>query len=160
DEAHDEAHNHTDAAGLDLETLCADYDAYITDLDAIKTGMGLESIRVPSDGTLLPLFEADCVDNHEEQASGDHDHGPCDPHVWTDPRSVYYWTLYIRDVLSSVDPANADAYHDNAETYLYAIDDLVRLQLEPLIEAIPLERRVLMTNHDTLGYFAAAYGFE
>lgn len=161
DEVHDEAHNHTDAAGLDLEALCTGYDAYIAEIDAIKTGMGLASIRVPSDESLLPLFEAGCADDHtEEFGEDDHDHGPCDPHVWTDPRSVYYWTLYIRDVLSSADPANADAYHDNAETYLYAIDDLVRLQLEPIIEAIPLDRRVLMTNHDTLGYFAAAYGFQ
>jgi ABC-type Zn uptake system ZnuABC Zn-binding protein ZnuA len=161
DEVHDETHDHTDAAGLDLESLCAGYDTYIADIDAIKTDMGLESIRVPSDEPLLPLFEADCAGDHaEETGEAAHDHGPCDPHVWTDPRSVYYWTLYIRDVLSSADPDNAGAYHDNAETYLYAIDDLVRLQLEPLIEDIPVERRVLMTNHDTLGYFAAAYGFE
>jgi ABC-type Zn uptake system ZnuABC Zn-binding protein ZnuA len=161
EEAHDETHDHADAVGLDLESLCAGYDVYIAEIDTIKTDMGLASIRVPSYNDLLPLFEAGCTADHEDEIEEDgHDHGPCDPHVWTDPRSVYYWTLYIRDVLSAADPANAAAYHDNAETYLYAIDDLVRLQLEPLIEAIPLDRRVLMTNHNTLGYFAAAYGFE
>jgi ABC-type Zn uptake system ZnuABC Zn-binding protein ZnuA len=161
EDAHDEAHDHADAAGLDLETLCAGYDAYITDLDALKTDMGLESLRVASDESRLPLFEAECTGDHEEDAAEDeHDHGLCDPHVWTDPRNVYYWTLYIRDVLSAADSANADAYHGNAEAYLYAINDLVRVIFEPMLAEIPAERRVLMTNHDTLGYFAAAYGFE
>ena len=161
EEAHDEAHDHTDAAGLDLETLCAGYDAYIADLDALKADMGLESARVVTDDSLVPLFEAGCAgENQDEAASAEHDHGSCDPHIWTDPRNVYYWTLYIRDVLSAADPANADAYHANAEAYVYAIDDLVRVIFEPLLAEIPAERRVLMTNHDTLGYFAAAYGFE
>ena len=29
-----------------------------------------------------------------------------------------------------------------------------------LVEEIPVERRVLITNHDSLGYFADRYGFE
>src|SRR5690606_22961904 len=98
--------------------------------------------------------------SNELDGEEEHDHGLCDPHVWSDPRSVYYWTLYIRDVLTAADPANADSYYGNAEEYLYAIDDLLRLDLEPLLEEIPAERRVLMTNHDTLSYFAEAYGFE
>ncbi len=160
-ETHDDSHDHTDAAGLDLESLCAGYDAYLADLDASNSAMGLESARVVTDGSLPPLFESNCAGEHEAAVVEDeHDHGPCDPHIWTDPRNVYYWTLYIRDVLSAADPASAEAYHANAEAYISAIDDLVTLQLEPLIGAIPAERRVLMTNHDTLGYFAAAYGFE
>lgn len=155
---HDEAHDHTDATGLDLGSLCAGYDAYIADLDALRTDSALEPIRAPSTASPQPLFEADCARDHADDEG--HDHGPCDPHVWTDPRNVYYWTLYIRDILSGVDPANADTYHANAEAYISAVDDLVREQLEPLLDAIPPERRVLLTNHNTLGYVAAAYGFE
>ncbi|MDL1917653.1 zinc ABC transporter substrate-binding protein, partial [Anaerolineae bacterium CFX4] len=89
-----------------------------------------------------------------------HAHGTCDPHVWSDPRSVVYWSLFIGDVVGALDPAHADQYTANAHEYAYAIDDLLRLQLEPELAVIPPENRLLLTNHETLGYFASAYGFD
>jgi ABC-type Zn uptake system ZnuABC Zn-binding protein ZnuA len=145
-----------DALGVDLTILCTGYDTYLAELDALKADMGVPSARASEFETLGPLYAADCASLSEE---GDHHH-VCDPHVWTDPRSVYYWTLYVRDTLSALDPANAVIYHANAEAYLYAMDDFLRFILEPMLADIPTERRVLVTNHDTLGYFAAAYGFE
>ncbi len=146
--------------GLDLAALCAGYDVYIAELDALKSGMGFPSAAAADPATLGPLFQAGCLGHAQDAEADDEVHGTCDPHVWSNPRSVYYWTLYIRDVLSAADPANADLYAANEEEYLYAIDDLLRLELDPLITAIPAEDRTLLSNHETLGYFAAAYGFE
>jgi ABC-type Zn uptake system ZnuABC Zn-binding protein ZnuA len=89
----------------------------------------------------------------------DHDHGTCDPHVWTDPANVMIWVYNIADAFAAADPANADAYRANAAQYneqLAALDS----EINDLISTLPEERRVLVTNHEFLNYFAHAYGFE
>jgi len=82
-----------------------------------------------------------------------------DPHVWQSVPNVYRWVENVRDVLSAADPANAATYAVNAAAYrteLEALEAEVRAQTA----SIPAERRVLVTNHDTFGYFADAYGFR
>lgn len=66
----------------------------------------------------------------------------------------------IRDTLSALDPANAEIYADNAETYIAELTALDQDFIVPMVESIPEAQRVLLTNHETLGYFANAYGFE
>jgi ABC-type Zn uptake system ZnuABC Zn-binding protein ZnuA len=85
--------------------------------------------------------------------------GICDPHVWMNPQNVMLWTLTIRDTLSERDPANAETYARNAEAYIAQLSEL-HSEIETLLESIPPQNRVLVTNHDSLGYFAAQYGFE
>ena len=89
----------------------------------------------------------------------DHGHGPLDPHVWQDVNNVILWVDNVRQVLSAADPANAATYAANAERYRAELDQL-DAELTALFEAIPPERRVLITNHDNLGYLADSYGFE
>lgn len=101
------------------------------------------------------LYALDC--GHEEESD---DHGACDPHVWTDPQNVILWTLFIRDALIQLDPGNADTYTANAAVYIQQLDALVKDEILPALAAIPEENRVLVTNHESMGYFAAAYGFE
>jgi ABC-type Zn uptake system ZnuABC Zn-binding protein ZnuA len=74
------------------------------------------------------------------------------------PQNVMLWTLTIRDTLTQLDPANSETYTQNAAAY---IDQLTQLhsEIQSLAETIPPENRVLVTNHDSLGYFAAQYGF-
>jgi ABC-type Zn uptake system ZnuABC Zn-binding protein ZnuA len=65
----------------------------------------------------------------------------------------------IRDGLVKADPAHAQIYQANAETYLAQLKELdawVRQE----VETLPAERRKLVTAHDTFGYFAKAYDFE
>lgn len=94
---------------------------------------------------------------HQDEEA--HEHEGCDPHVWTNPQNVMLWTLFIRDTLSTLDPANAETYAANATAYLKQLRSLDE-EIESVLSAIPAEKRVLVTNHETLGYFAAAYGFE
>lgn len=83
----------------------------------------------------------------------------CDPHVWTDPYNVMLWTLLIRDTLSTADPTNAETYAVNAQAYLVELNNL-NASIVEAIETLPEENRILITNHETLGYFAHRYHFE
>jgi ABC-type Zn uptake system ZnuABC Zn-binding protein ZnuA len=85
-------------------------------------------------------------------------HGGADSHVWLDVANVRAWTATIADVLSALDPANAEAYAANAAAYdaeLAELDAFIKAE----VATIPAERRLLVTNHESLNYFARAYGF-
>lgn len=82
-----------------------------------------------------------------------------DPHVWFDVNNAIHFAEQIRDSLITIDPANADAYQTNAKNYIARLTDLDSAVAKQ-VETIPPERRLLVTNHDTFGYFAARYGFK
>jgi ABC-type Zn uptake system ZnuABC Zn-binding protein ZnuA len=65
----------------------------------------------------------------------------------------------IRDALVAADPDNAALYTANAEAYLAELTELDAF-IEAQVAELPVERRKLVTTHDTFGYFAARYGFE
>ncbi len=81
-----------------------------------------------------------------------------DPHMWLDPNLAIGYVENIRDGLIRFDPAGADTYRANAEAYisqLRALDGWIAEQ----VQSIPPQRRLLVTNHETFGYFARRYGF-
>jgi ABC-type Zn uptake system ZnuABC Zn-binding protein ZnuA len=84
---------------------------------------------------------------------------PDDPHLWMNPRNVVTYVENIREGLSRADPAGERTYTENARAY---VDELRELDqwITAEVSEIPPERRVLITNHDALAAFAAAYGFE
>ena len=103
--------------------------------------------------------EEDHDEAHDEAHADEHAHGPYDPHVWFDPRNVAAWADHIADTLATLDPAHADAYRANAAEYrrqLDALDAWIREQ----VALVPPERRILITDHAVLGYYANAYGFQ
>ncbi len=118
--------------------------------------------------TLLGFEEGEHEDEeHADDASPEadhggeeeHGHGEQDPHVWHDVKNVIAEVAIVRDALAAADPANAETYASNADTYLA---QLTELDAFATAEAgkLPVERRKLVTSHDALGYLAAAYGFE
>ena len=89
----------------------------------------------------------------------DPEHGSVDPHTWFSVSNVQQWVENITFVLSALDPQNAQNYERNGQAYhveLQELDKIIRRQ----IETIPVERRTLVTNHDSFGYFADAYEFQ
>jgi ABC-type Zn uptake system ZnuABC Zn-binding protein ZnuA len=84
---------------------------------------------------------------------------PGDPHFWLDPVSVITYVENIRDGLSTVDPAGEPVYRRNAAAY---IDELKMLDVWIMddVKQLPKERRILVTNHESFGYYADRYGFE
>lgn len=104
------------------------------------------------------------VEEHEEseehtEEDEEHGHEAGDPHMWLDPNLVITYVENIRDGLSEADPDGAESYQSNAEAYIAQLQDLDAFIREQ-VESIPAERRLLVTNHESLGYFAERYGFE
>jgi ABC-type Zn uptake system ZnuABC Zn-binding protein ZnuA len=82
-----------------------------------------------------------------------------DPHFWLDPVNAIQYVENIRDGLAQADPAGKEIYTQNAAAYITQLKDLdawVRKE----VEQIPPERRLLVTNHESFGYFADRYGFK
>ena len=70
--------------------------------------------------------------------------------------------LVVSDIaarLSALDPDRGDAYRANASAYNAQLDEL-HAWTEQQVGAVPEKRRLLVTSHDSLGYFANLYGFE
>jgi len=104
------------------------------------------------------------VEEHEEseehtEEDEEHGHEAGDPHMWLDPNLVITYVENIRDGLSEADPDGAESYQSNAEAYIAQLQDLDAF-IHEQVESIPAERRLLVTNHEALGYFAERYGFE
>jgi zinc/manganese transport system substrate-binding protein len=139
--------------------------AALLDADlVIANGLGLEAgfedvlETVASDGANvveiapmldpIPFGDSDGADGEAETR---------DPHVWLDPLRMTDAARIIAAELETIDgdidwASRADAY---AAELLEAHDDILRI-----LEPIPAADRLLVTNHDALGYFAARYGFE
>jgi ABC-type Zn uptake system ZnuABC Zn-binding protein ZnuA len=94
-----------------------------------------------------------------DEAVAEHEHGNCDPHVWMNPQNVIGWVNNIVEAFSTADPANADIYRANGDNYIDQLEAL-DAEIEQILATVPEDRRVLVTNHEFMGYFADRYGFE
>jgi zinc/manganese transport system substrate-binding protein len=110
---------------------------------------GVEVFAVAEELDPLPLGDA----------SEEDDHGDLDPHVWQDPERMARATMLIADELAAHTDCDPAELTERAETYsaeIRAVDAAIAQELD----AIPVDQRVLVTNHDAFGYFADRYGFE
>jgi len=98
-------------------------------------------------------------DEDHEHADEEHSHGAYDPHVWFDPTNVMIWTSSIERTLAELDPENAVGYASRATTYRRSLADL-DLWTWDRVSRIPNERRNLVIDHLSFGYFAARYGLR
>jgi len=84
---------------------------------------------------------------------------PDDPHFWLDPNYVIHYAEEIRDGYIIVDPAGEAVYIHNTADYILQLEELDSW-IAGQVEQIPSERRMLVTNHESFGYFADRYGFK
>jgi zinc/manganese transport system substrate-binding protein len=80
-----------------------------------------------------------------------------DPHVWMDPVRVASAAVALGDSLDLALPGHrfADAADDYASRLADLYDDMARE-----LEEVPPSQRVLVTNHEALGYFADRFDFR
>jgi len=83
---------------------------------------------------------------------------PGDPHFWLDPNYVVYYAEEIRDGYTQIDPAGEAIYAQNTADYIAQLQELDSW-IADQVEQISPERRMLVTNHESFGYFADRYGF-
>jgi manganese/iron transport system substrate-binding protein len=84
--------------------------------------------------------------------------GEVDPHVWLDPLNVVVWAVNAGEVLAKLDPAHGDEYRQRVAAYRLELEALDSRVTDRLSRIPPLQRK-LVSDHDTLGYFAARFGF-
>ena len=89
----------------------------------------------------------------EEGEKGD------DPHAWHSPKAA---AIYVNNILKGVSklvPKKKDEFEARADLYL---QDLKTLDgwIKKQVNRIPPSQRVLVTNHDALGYFCNEFGFK
>ena len=117
--------------------------------------------------TVDPIYTMEIFDEHAvgygdeggSEETEEDGHGEIDPHFWFDPWRVKQTVSSIAAQLSTIDPAGQTFYLDNAAAYNRELDDL-HAWIEEQVATLPEERRVLVTSHDSLQYFALRYGFE
>ncbi|MCF3933107.1 metal ABC transporter substrate-binding protein [Acuticoccus sp. M5D2P5] len=96
-------------------------------------------------------------DGHDEAAHGDHHHGDFDPHAWQNLANGVIYAQNIAEALEAADPDNAALYRQRAEDYVARIEAL-DAEVRAAIEALPEDRRKVVTSHEAFGYFEDAYG--
>jgi zinc transport system substrate-binding protein len=120
---------------------------------------------------LLPAREGGPFEPHADEGDHDdeHDHGhddeheheeataEIDMHYWLDPANAVHMVGSIADALVAADPANGDAYADNATA---TIDDLLALRADLQATLDPVRDGRFILFHDATQYFEQTFGLQ
>jgi manganese/iron transport system substrate-binding protein len=112
----------------------------------IDTAKGVPSAVVTEGIVPMPIREGPYADRPN-------------PHAWMSPGNALVYIENIRRALSSLDPANAQAYAANAAAYaarVKALDAPLRARLA----GIPEAQRWLVTSEGAFSYLARDYGMR
>ncbi len=106
--------------------------------------------------------DSEHTEGHGSDGSEDNEHNHAhptdgiDPHLWLDPQNARIWITAIAEVLSKVDPKNADRYRQNAVSAAFelsALTDQIRSDLEGL------KTQGFIVFHDAYQYWERRFGF-
>jgi zinc/manganese transport system substrate-binding protein len=92
----------------------------------------------------------------DEHSEDEHDHGSEDPHFWFDMNRMATAAQIIGDELAA---SGGQAYADCGAQ----VADEIRAaeaEVRAALESVPADQRILVTDHDALGYLADTYGYE
>lgn len=85
--------------------------------------------------------------------------GEVDPHLWMVPTTAARYAEAVAERVARVWPEHAGTARERARGFATAMDALER-ELASVLDAIPEERRVIVTDHDSQGYFAERFGLR
>lgn len=93
----------------------------------------------------------------EGESHDEHEHGDEDPHFWLDVTRMASAAALIGDALAA-ETGNPDfrVCGEEVRDSLLETDAEVR----EILAGVPEDRRILVTDHASFGYFAESYGFE
>ncbi len=95
-------------------------------------------------------------EEHEEHAEGEME---VDPHVWHDAENGVAMVREIQRQLGEVSPENVALYETNTEALVAQLEQL-DTWIQTQVDTVPATSRTLISTHDALSYYAAAYGIE
>ncbi len=128
-------------------------------IESLLENAGGERLIIEATAGLTPHAMEEHDGEEHTEGEEEHEHEAGDPHMWLDPNLVITYVENIRDGLSEADPEGAETYKANAEAYIAQLQELDTF-IKEQVNSVPAERRLLVTNHEALGYFAERYGFE
>jgi zinc/manganese transport system substrate-binding protein len=164
--------------GVDPHDFSASSDQIASMISAdlvVANGLALESgltdslANATSDGAnvfeVAPLLDpiefgagSHSEEGHDDHADEEaHDHGSLDPHFWFDMNRMATAAELIGAELTTA--TGDEAYTTCAQataTEIRAAEGDVRA----LLESVPADKRILVTDHEALGYLADVYGYE
>ena len=115
--------------------------------------------RVVLGDIVLPIE----IQTHKDESNNEHQElehpGKFDPHFWFDPSRVLLATEAIATSLSTMDPGGGPYYMGRFNTYrskLNALDNHLFTEFEKL----PSNRRIVMTEHESLQYLGDRYQID
>jgi zinc/manganese transport system substrate-binding protein len=82
--------------------------------------------------------------------------GGTDPHIWNDPHAMAAAVGALGAAAAALPGVDAAVVRQRAATYATTLDAL-DAEISALLAPIPADRRTLVTNHDSFGYFADRY---
>jgi manganese/iron transport system substrate-binding protein len=85
--------------------------------------------------------------------------GKPNPHAWMSPTSAMIYVDNIRDAFAEHDPANAETYKANAEAYKAKIAAVIE-PIKAELDAVPEEKRWLVTSEGAFSYLARDFGLR
>ncbi len=139
------------ANGLGLEESMADI------IGAVESE-GIPVVRVGEFVETLPAGDEEHADESSDEELAGEEHGTDDPHIWFDPTRVAATLAAIADALAKagLDREALDACVADFTDQLATLDTDIAAN----VASIPVNERLLVTNHDSLSYFADRYDFE
>ena len=156
--------------GLDVhewEPSAKDIEALNKAALIVRNGLGLEGgmerALTQAQAAGVPQFVASdfivvrTVKSGQGLPTGDPDQavGAQDPHLWMDPLRMKAIVQALAVALKTRFGTDLSTRAADLASRLDALDARVRAK----VDALPPEKRLLVTGHESLGYFADAYGF-
>lgn len=129
-----------EASGFDGELVDASADVHLHEGEAHDDGSGATAASEQP-------AAADSDDDHE--------HGGTDPHVWSDPHQVVHMAETIGAALAAAGTANADAIEASTAEYVAQLEALDAWVTDSIAQ-VPVEQRLLVTNHGSFTSLAEA----
>ncbi len=134
----------------------------------VSNGLGFEpwiQKLISTSGTKAINLEASrgVVVRHLEEVETSHAHAHDkalpDPHAWNDVTNGIQYVANIRDALIKADPEGKAEYQTRAATYTVQLES-INVDAKAKFATLPTSRKTIVMSHDSMGYFAAAYGLK
>ena len=129
------------------------------DITPIPADKSSDKHATDASGEHTDEHATDASGEHADEHADEHGHGEFDPHVWQDVQHTIKMVAHISAELATIMPEHAATIEANAVAYTQTLEALDAEILAQMTQ-IPEARRVLVTNHDTMSYFAQRYGLK
>ncbi|UEG73601.1 metal ABC transporter substrate-binding protein [Pantoea agglomerans] len=80
-----------------------------------------------------------------------------DPHAWNSMQNGVIYATNVMNALVKADPEDAPAIRQHGQNYIQQLQALDRWA-KTAFDAVPADKRKVLTSHDAFGYFGQRYG--